>query len=972
MNEQQRLQALSEYDYQLTGGDPDLDEIVQLAAEICETPIGLISLVGADKQFFKSKIGISASETERSVSFCSHAIETPGELFIIDDARQDARFAENPLVTGDPNIVFYAGMPLVDQQGFALGTLCTIDTQPRKLNDSQVKSLRILSKQVIHLLEQRKLNKYLLKEKENLTNSINFISPFYLLLDKDERFISLGVNYQKSLPELQIGKNFSDFFIWQSAFNSKKLLDQTDSHNRLFFFETIDKRQKYKCTVKRNNESSFFIFALPVINTIYPISTYQINISNFPRHDYIAEYLFLQQSATKGIQDAQKLNQLITEKNRKLEEAKATLIKVNSTLEERINAGTNKIKHLALFPEQNPNPVVEIGIENLELIYLNPSAKRLFETNEQETYKDRIVELLHIDEKLIEKKVNDRKEIEINGQTFERNLFYNEQFKSLRLYLHDITEIKLKEKEEADKIEQFRKKQESLDQIRKLNEGLSLEDKFKSISKEVAQSIGCDRCSIWLAKDGLVGIDTKHIYLRGTDQYGEGMFLPREIAPDYFDALNSKQPILALDALTDKATYQFADNYLRPLNIKSMLDIPLLQSENSIGVLCCEFFQQQEEFSADTVAYCSSVADIIVLACETQVLTESQKELEVKNKLLKQNMDQIIDMQSEIVEREKMATLGMLIAGIAHEINSPLGAIKASNEYLHKIFTESFLQAIKYISPDVIKAGLKLFSLRDVQSIATTTRDIRRFQKDTFTQLETKFPNLENKNFYIDIIIELGLQNNFSKLEHFITDQKNHEIFSFAQYLVHIFKAVSTISLAVNRAGAVVKALNTFSHGNIEHEISHFHLHDSLTSVITLLWNKIKYSAHVENNIPQEITIMGSADELSQVWTNIMNNALQASDNKCHIWLEYKDANDSHIILISNNGPKIPEDVTPKIFDAFFSTKKRGEGTGLGLNIVRKIIEKHQGKIECQSSEELTSFIITLPKSISLSKPISN
>ena len=125
-------------------------------------------------------------------------------------------------------------------------------------------------------------------------------------------------------------------------------------------------------------------------------------------------------------------------------------------------------------------------------------------------------------------------------------------------------------------------------------------------------------------------------------------------------------------------------------------------------------------------------------------------------------------------------------------------------------------------------------------------------------------------------------------------------------------------------------------------------------------WNKIKNNAIVINNVPENVYITGFEDELSQVWTNIINNALQASKNKCTISINYNFANNHHYISLSNNGPKISEEIIDKIFDEFFTTKKRGEGTGLGLNIVRSIVEKHQGKITCISNELLTTFEITL------------
>lgn len=151
-----RLAALKSYTILDSLPEQDYEDITQLAAEICQTPIALISLVDDQRQWFKSNRGLTIRETPRDQSFCAHAITNPTQTFVIPDTRHDERFAENPLVTGDPHMVFYAGAPLVDENGFALGSLCVIDKEPRQLTESQLSSLRILSRQVVRLLELRK------------------------------------------------------------------------------------------------------------------------------------------------------------------------------------------------------------------------------------------------------------------------------------------------------------------------------------------------------------------------------------------------------------------------------------------------------------------------------------------------------------------------------------------------------------------------------------------------------------------------------------------------------------------------------------------------------------------------------------------------------------------------------------------------------------------------------------------------
>lgn len=161
-----RINALRSYDILDTLPEQDYDNITQLAAEICQTPISLVSLVDEDRQWFKSNHGLAARETPRDYSFCAHAIINPTETFVISDSRQDERFSQNPLVTGDPNVIFYAGTPLVDENGYALGSLCVIDNVPKQLSESQKSALKILARQVVNLLTIRKQNKELKQKDE--------------------------------------------------------------------------------------------------------------------------------------------------------------------------------------------------------------------------------------------------------------------------------------------------------------------------------------------------------------------------------------------------------------------------------------------------------------------------------------------------------------------------------------------------------------------------------------------------------------------------------------------------------------------------------------------------------------------------------------------------------------------------------------------------------------------------------------
>lgn len=163
--ELERVNALHSYALLDTLPEEEYDQITQIASEICDTPIALISLIDENRQWFKSKVGIDANETPRDLAFCAYAIQNPEGLFLIEDSKKDERFRDNPLVTNDPNVIFYAGVTLKSSSGHALGTLCVIDNEPRTITDKQKEHLASLARHVESLFELRK--------KTQLLESIN-------------------------------------------------------------------------------------------------------------------------------------------------------------------------------------------------------------------------------------------------------------------------------------------------------------------------------------------------------------------------------------------------------------------------------------------------------------------------------------------------------------------------------------------------------------------------------------------------------------------------------------------------------------------------------------------------------------------------------------------------------------------------------------------------------------------------------
>lgn len=221
LEEIERLKELRSYSILDTLPEKDFDNLTAIAAEICGTPISLVSLLDNQRQWFKSRHGLDKDQTPIEYAFCAHAINEPDDIFIVEDARMDERFHDNPLVTGDPFVIFYAGVPLISENGLPVGTLCVIDQKPRLLTRSQTKSLKALANQVINLLELRKnklsLEKALLQLKEKN--------------DGLEKFAFIAAHDLKS-PLHNISslvKLFRDDFATQAGEEGKRLLSMIEN-----------------------------------------------------------------------------------------------------------------------------------------------------------------------------------------------------------------------------------------------------------------------------------------------------------------------------------------------------------------------------------------------------------------------------------------------------------------------------------------------------------------------------------------------------------------------------------------------------------------------------------------------------------------------------------------------------------------------------------------------------------------------
>ncbi len=238
-NENDRLEDLKSYSILDTLSEKDYDDLTAIASEICNTSISLVSLIDDKRQWFKSHHGLSAEETPKAYAFCAHAINNPNEILIVPDSRKDERFHDNPLVTGDPRVIFYAGVPLISKNGYPLGTLCVIDDKPKVLTKNQLKSLTALANQVMRLMELRKQTKLLddalsrLKEKNEDLEKFAFIASHDLNepLRTVDSFVEIIKEEYHNPKDTNLNTYFS--FIHNALTRMRTMIDSLLDYSRL-------------------------------------------------------------------------------------------------------------------------------------------------------------------------------------------------------------------------------------------------------------------------------------------------------------------------------------------------------------------------------------------------------------------------------------------------------------------------------------------------------------------------------------------------------------------------------------------------------------------------------------------------------------------------------------------------------------------------------------------------------------------
>ncbi len=541
-------------------------------------------------------------------------------------------------------------------------------------------------------------------------------------------------------------------------------------------------------------------------------------------------------------------------------------------------------------------------------------------------------------------------------------------------------------------IEQTQREQQVEHELRQRNEELSLlhrvgqlftsslelSEVLEYILEEMRRLLGITAASFWLCAPESDEIVCQQAMGPGRDavlgwrlKSGQGVV---------GQAAQSGDTVYVRDARHDARHYKQVER-LTGLEYRSILAIPFRVKDVAIGVLNL-LDHQENRFSENDLRLLELIASAAAEAVENaRLYSQAQLELAERiraeaqlveaNQKLQELLDNLQRAQSQLIQSERMAALGQLIAGVAHEINTPLGAIRSSIGNIVTALHTSLTQlphVLLQLSPDRQQMFLALIERARQEKQYVTSREERQLRKKVAHALEIH--QIPQADSMADMLVDMGIYDNLEPCLPLFQQgdtQIRDLLLRTAYHLATQYHNSQNIVLAVERASKVLFALKTYACVDQSGKMKTIQITEGIDLVLTLYHNQLKHGIELLKRYEAVPAIPCYPDELHQVWTNLIHNAIDAMNRKGALEIRVYSPNEASgkpqgvIVEMTDSGCGIPEDIRERIFEPLFTTKSDGEGSGLGLDIVKKIIDKHHGRIDVDSQPGKTTFSVWLP-----------
>ncbi len=558
--------------------------------------------------------------------------------------------------------------------------------------------------------------------------------------------------------------------------------------------------------------------------------------------------------------------------------------------------------------------------------------------------------------------------LNIKGRS--KPIMLNNEFVGSEAYLFNVTSV-LKAEHELEKMSQF---QHLLMQISTEYINAPVSEINKLIDKslaDIAVYSSADRAYVFLYNydDEICSITHEWVGPGIPAQIDELKAMPFSTLP-YSLGKHTKGDFVEFTDVS-KVKDKRIHSVLSGEGIQSLISIPMMDGDVAIGFIGFDIMKTKREFNEDEKSLMRLYSEMIVNVFNRrnfiEELQSTKEELSNINisleKKVHENTRKNIDLSRSILEQEKLVTIGEISAGIAHDLNTPLGTIRVGTDNVGFILNKLFRDDLNTFSKEDL-VSIMDYVQRNKIEIYIGGLQIREEKVKMSDYLSSTFSNMPSEELdkFSELLVKCRIDPSQDELIKKILEKENNV--RYLQVLNQVQIAVGqleTIKTSSDKAVRVVQDVRAFIKGETTVERKMINLRENISTVLGVFNYEISLYVDLKLDIDEKIELMGYDIKLFQLWSNIVKNALEAMSDQedKYLGITAEKKNNKLIVTFENNGPKIPDDIVKNIFNKFYTTKAKKSGSGLGLSIVKNVLKEHKADIKVESSDSLTKFIIT-------------